>query len=153
MLGEIQANLQQWEVSVHEGYIRVLESVIIRLSILLIGIGIVMGFSELWRRATFRYVHEPRRRHQLLLLRRFVTAILLAVVLVMGFVSEFGSLATFAGFLTAGIAVALQTIILSVAAYFFLLGRHGIRVGDRITVSGVRETLLMWGWFGFPLWN
>jgi len=58
-------------------------------------------------------------------------------VLLMGFVSEFGSLATFAGFLTAGIAVALQTIILSVAAYFFLLGRHGIRVGDRISVSGV----------------
>ena len=55
----------------------------------------------------------------------------------MGFVSEFGSLATFAGFLTAGIAVALQTVILSVAAYFFLLGRHGIRVGDRISISGV----------------
>jgi small-conductance mechanosensitive channel len=137
LLGEIQANLQQWEISVHEGYIRILESVLIRIAILLIGIGIVMGFSELWRRATFRYVREPRRRHQLLLLRRFVTAILLAVVLVMGFVSEFGSLATFAGFLTAGIAVALQTIILSVAAYFFLLGRHGIKVGDRITVSGV----------------
>jgi small-conductance mechanosensitive channel len=96
-----------------------------------------LGFSEIWRKATFRYVRESRRRHQLLLLRRFVTGILLAMVLLLGFVSEFGSLATFAGFLTAGIAVALQTIILSVAAYFFLLGRHGIRVGDRISVSGV----------------
>ena len=72
-----------------------------------------------------------------MLLRRIVTDILLAIVLALGFVSEFGSLATFAGFLTAGIAVALQTIILSVAAYFFLIGRHGVRVGDRITVSGV----------------
>jgi small-conductance mechanosensitive channel len=61
----------------------------------------------------------------------------MAIVLIMGFVSEFGSLATFAGFLTAGIAVALQTLILSVAAYFFLIGRQGLKVGDRITVSGV----------------
>ena len=105
--------------------------------LLLIGIGIVLGFSELWRKATFRYVREARRRHQLLLLRRIVTGLLMAIVLVLGFVSEFGSLATFAGFLTAGIAVALQTVILSVAAYFFLIGRHGIKVGDRITVSGV----------------
>ena len=72
-----------------------------------------------------------------MLLRRFITGFLMAVVIILGFVSEFHSLATFAGFLTAGIAVALQTVILSVAAYFFLIGRYGVRVGDRITVSGV----------------
>ncbi len=137
LLAECQASLRQWEISVHTGYIQILEAFIIRVSILLIGIGIVLGLSELWRKATFRYVRELRRRHQLLLLRRIVTYICLAIVFALGFVSEFGSLATFAGFLTAGIAVALQTIILSVAAYFFLIGRHGVRVGDRITVSGV----------------
>jgi len=137
LLGECQSSLRQWEVSVHAGYIQILESFLVRVTILLIGIGIVLGFSELWRRATFRYVREVRRRHQVLLLRRIVTGLLMAVVLALGFVSEFGSLATFAGFLTAGIAVALQTIILSVAAYFFLIGRQGVRVGDRITVSGV----------------
>ena len=46
-------------------------------------------------------------------------------------------MATFAGFITAGLAVGLQTILLSVAAYFFLVGRWGIRVGDRISVAGV----------------
>jgi small-conductance mechanosensitive channel len=58
-------------------------------------------------------------------------------VLIFGFVTQFSSLATFAGFITAGIAVGLQTILLSVAAYFFIIGRYGVRVGDRITVSGV----------------
>ena len=72
-----------------------------------------------------------------MLIRRVVTGFLMAVVIAMGFISEFSSLATFAGFLTAGIAVALQTVILSVAAYFFLIGRYGVRVGDRITVGGV----------------
>ena len=137
LLDESQANLQQWEVSVRRGYTHTLELFLSRVVLLLIGIGIVLGFSELWRKATFRYVREARRRHQLLLLRRIVTGLLMAIVLVLGFVSEFGSLATFAGFLTAGIAVALQTVILSVAAYFFLIGRHGVKVGDRITVAGV----------------
>ena len=41
------------------------------------------------------------------------------------------------GVITAGIAVALQTIILSIAAYFFMIGRSGLRVGDRITIAGV----------------
>jgi small-conductance mechanosensitive channel len=59
------------------------------------------------------------------------------VVLTLGFVSEFSSLATFAGFITAGIAVGLQAVLLSVAAYFFIIGRYGIRVGDRISVAGV----------------
>ncbi|HUO04608.1 MAG TPA: mechanosensitive ion channel domain-containing protein, partial [Candidatus Binataceae bacterium] len=36
----------------------------------------------------------------------------------------------------AGIALALQNVILSIAGYFFLIGRFGIRVGDRVEISG-----------------
>jgi hypothetical protein len=151
LLGEIQVNLRQWEASVHRGYFRILESVLIRISILLIGIGIVMGLSELWRKATFRYVREARTQRQILLVRRIVTGFLLAVVLILGFVNEFGSLATFAGFITAGLAVALQTLILSVAAYFFLIGRQGLKVGDRITVSGVTGDVVDVGLIRFYL--
>jgi hypothetical protein len=114
-------------------------------------IGIVMGLSELWRKATFRYVHETRRQRQLLLVRRIVTGFLMAMVLILGFVNEFGSLATFAGFITAGIAVALQTLILSVAAYFILIGRQGLRVGDRVTVSGVTGDVVDVGLIRFYL--
>ena len=60
---------------------------------------------------------------------------LIAAVLTMGVVSDFSSLATFAGFATAGIAVGLQAVLLSVAAYFFVIGRYGIRIGDRISVG------------------
>ena len=71
------------------------------------------------------------------MLRQFVIGFLFGIVIILGFVSEFSSLATFAGFVTAGIAVGLQTVLLSVAAYFFVIGRYGIRVGDRISISGV----------------
>src|SRR5581483_10785354 len=93
--------------------------------------------SEFWRRATFRYIRDPRRRRQFLVLRRVVVASAIILVLVLSFITEFGSLATYAGLLTAGIAVALQNVILSVVAYFFLIGRYGVRIGDRITISGV----------------
>jgi small-conductance mechanosensitive channel len=102
-----------------------------------LALGIVAILSEVWRRLTFRYIHDPRRRRQFLLLRRFVMGFLVGVVLITGFVSEFSSLATFAGFVTAGIAVGLQALLLSVAAYFFVVGRYGIRVGDRISIAGV----------------
>ncbi len=137
VLDESQASLRQWESSIHYGYLHILETVAIRLGFLLGGIVIVLVLSELTQKAIFRYVRDVRKRHQLLLLRRIVTVLLMTIVLALGFVSEFASLATFAGFLTAGIALALQTVIVSVAAYFFLIGRHGVRVGDRITVSGV----------------
>jgi small-conductance mechanosensitive channel len=61
----------------------------------------------------------------------------LTIVIVFGLVSEVGSLATYAGLITAGLAVALQNVILAVVAYFFLIGRYGVRVGDRITLAGV----------------
>jgi len=137
VLDESQASLRQWQSSIHSGYLRILETVAIRLAFLLGGIIIVLLLSEVSQKAILRYVRDARKRHQLLLLRRIVTVVLMAIVLAMGFVSEFASLATFAGFITAGIALALQTVIVSVAAYFFLIGRHGVRVGDRITVSGV----------------
>ena len=57
--------------------------------------------------------------------------------MIFGLVTQFSSLATFAGFIVAGLAVGLQTILLSVVAYFFIIGRYGVRVGDRITIAGV----------------
>jgi small-conductance mechanosensitive channel len=59
------------------------------------------------------------------------------IALILGFISDFSSLATFTGFLTAGIAVSLQAVLLFIAAYFFIIGRHGIRVGDRISIAGI----------------
>jgi small-conductance mechanosensitive channel len=60
-----------------------------------------------------------------------------SLIVVLAFASQLGSAVTFAGLLTAGVAVALQNVIVSVVAYFFLIGKYGIRVGDRIQIAGV----------------
>jgi len=58
-------------------------------------------------------------------------------VVMINFSDEIGSAATVVGFAAAGIAVALQNVILSIAGYFFLIGRFGIRAGDRVQIGGV----------------
>jgi small-conductance mechanosensitive channel len=109
---------------------------------LALGLVFVLGVSELWRRTISRYVQDHRRRRQLLVLRKVVVSGAVMVTLILGFITEFGSLATYAGFVTAGVAVALQNPILSVVGYFFLIGRYGFRVGDRVTISGVTGDVL-----------
>lgn len=106
-------------------------------ALLVTSVAVILGISAVWRRATFRYLHDSRRRRQFLTLRRVTTGAALVIVGFVAFLSEVGSLATYIGFLTAGLAVALQNVILAVVAYFFLIGRYGVRVGDRITMAGV----------------
>ena len=136
-LDESRANLTQWRQSLGQEYHVMLHSVLTRVCSIALSLGLLTLLSAVWRRFIFRYVHDVRRRRQFLILRRFIVGFLMGIVIILGFVSEFSSLATFAGFITAGLAVGLQTILLSVAAYFFLIGRYGIRVGDRISISGI----------------
>lgn len=137
LLEQQRANYIEWRRSIVRESTATFEALLIRLVGIALALGIVAVLSEVWRRLTFRYIHDPRRRRQFLLMRRFVMGFLVGVVLIAGFVSEISSLATFAGFVTAGIAVGLQALLLSVAAYFFVVGRYGIRVGDRISIAGV----------------
>ena len=113
------------------------KGLLLRLLGLALILGVLLGVSELWRRATFRYITDARRRYQFLLIRRIVLWCLIAIIVATAFASELGAITTFAGLLTAGIAVALQNVILSIAGYFFLIGRYGVRVGDRVNINGV----------------
>jgi small-conductance mechanosensitive channel len=137
LLNFYQRSLTNWRGAVHDQYSSELKSLLWRMGGLLAILGVIFFFSDLWRRATFRYVQDARRRYQFLLLRRILVWFVVAVVITVTFASELGSLATFAGLLTAGVAVALQNVILSVAGYFFLIGKYGVRVGDRVQVAGV----------------
>jgi small-conductance mechanosensitive channel len=137
ILEQARGNLLSWRTAVDAERATLLHSLLIRVCSIAFALALILALGEIWRRATSRYVQDIRRRRQLLLIRRMVIGFLSGLVLIFGFVTQFSSLATFAGFITAGIAVGLQTILLSVAAYFFIVGRYGVRVGDRITVAGV----------------
>jgi hypothetical protein len=84
-----------------------------------------------------RYVHEPRRRYQFLLVRTILMWVVIVAIVGLSFVTEISSFATFAGLITAGVAVAMQSVLVSVVGYFFLIGKYGVRVGDRVQIGNV----------------
>lgn len=137
VLDSVRGTLSEWHGDTDLSYRQELKRLLIHLSVLVIAILIIFGASEVWRSATLRYVQDIRRRNQIMLLRRIVVSLAIFLIIIFMLVTEVGSIATFAGFITAGLAVALQTVILSVVAYFLLIGKWGIRVGDRISISGV----------------
>ncbi len=61
------------------------------------------------------------------------------------FATEISSLATFAGLITAGLAVAMQSVLVSIVGYFFLIGKYGIRVGDRVQIGNVTGEVIELG--------
>jgi small-conductance mechanosensitive channel len=136
-LEQAHASLEAWRAAVNQEYTSLRWSLLVRVFAIAIALAVIFILGEVWRRATTRYVRDVRRRRQLLVLRRLAVGFLSGLVMIFGLVTQFSSLATFAGFITAGIAVGLQTILLSVAAYFFIIGRYGVKVGDRITITGV----------------
>ena len=75
--------------------------------------------------------------------------LLTVLVLVVGVISIWfddpGRLGTAAGLVTAGVAVALQRVITSFAAYFIILRGRIYTVGDRITMGGVRGDVVALG--------
>jgi small-conductance mechanosensitive channel len=137
LLGLYQKSLENWHTEVRGDLKGQLERLLARLAILAVFIGVVLVFAEIGKRAIYRYVHEPHRRYQFLLLRKILLAFAIVVMVGFAFASRLESAVTFAGLLTAGLAVALQSVLVSVVGYFFLIGKYGIRVGDRVQISGV----------------
>lgn len=137
LLDLYKSNLTRWRNTVEAQYQMDLKNLGVRLLVLALVVVTFIVLGEVWKRATFRYVHDFRRRYQFLLLRRILLWLVIGITIAFALATEIGSLATFAGLITAGIAVALQNVILAVAGYFFLIGRYGVRVGDRVQISGV----------------
>jgi small-conductance mechanosensitive channel len=137
LLDTFQRTLNNWRENVKDDIHDDLRELLFRVGVLAILVALVFGIGEIWRRTTFRYVHETRRRYQFLLLRRIVMWVAIGLIIIVTFASQLGSAVTFAGLITAGVAVALQNVIVSIVAYFFLIGKYGIRVGDRVQIAGV----------------
>jgi small-conductance mechanosensitive channel len=137
LLDLYQKNLNTWGSTLRSRRLVEIKGLLVRLAFLAFVIAIVIVASMLWQRAVYRYVQERRRRYQLLLLRKFVLWFLIAIIVAFAFASRLGSVVTFAGLITAGVAVALQNVILAMVGYFFLIGRFGIRAGDRVQIGDV----------------
>src|SRR5205807_8908421 len=110
LLDIYKRNSSNWRVVVNTQYKSALKSLLIRLAILMAALGLVLVIAHLWRNVTFRYIQDHRRRHQFLVLRRIIVWVVIITMVVVASVSGLGGISTFAGLLTAGVAVALQNV-------------------------------------------
>ncbi|HEY2107947.1 MAG TPA: mechanosensitive ion channel family protein [Candidatus Binataceae bacterium] len=138
-------NLAQWRSQVLRHNNQVLHALLMRVGGLLLVAALIAVLAMIWRNLAVRYVEDVNRRRQILKVRNVTVVILVIIVLLFNFTSELGALATVVGFAAAGIAVALQDVIMSIAGYFRLSGRFGIKHGDRVELQGVRGEVVELG--------
>ncbi|MBV8842963.1 MAG: mechanosensitive ion channel family protein [Bryobacterales bacterium] len=144
-------NVERWRVAVRQRFTTALRELLIRIAGLALLLLAITGGVALWRRLTFRYVNDIQRRRHLMQFSRILAVVIIALVLLFDFANQLGELATVMGFAAAGIALALQNVILSLAGYFYVSGRYGIRVGDRVQISGINGDVLEIGLFKITL--
>ena len=136
-LDDCSRDLSDWKDLLSQHIKGLSSRIALRLLALLLTVGAVFTVSRLISRAMPRYVPDERRQHQLHSIRKVALSVAIALIIFLGFFTDLSSLGTFIGLLTAGLAVSLQNVILSVIAYFQFFGAFGLKVGDRITISGV----------------
>jgi hypothetical protein len=137
LLQQYRHNLANWRDASQRQYQEALRALAVRALTLAGILAAIFALAEIWRRSVLRYVHEPRRRHKFLLIRSILLWPIVIGVVGLSFITEISTFATFAGLLTAGLAVAMQSLLASVVGYFLLIGKYGIRVGDRIQIGAV----------------
>ena len=140
-----KATVNEWQNLLDQRLRATFRLFLIKLAVLAVTIAIPLVIGEAVRRAIKKYIRDPKRQRQANMARRIIVAVVILFILLFNFISDFSSFATFAGFMTAGLAVALQSVLLSLVAHFFFYGRYGVRSGDRVNVAGVTGDILQIG--------
>jgi hypothetical protein len=130
--GDVQATADTFDREISH----VLRGLAMQLVGVVLALATIMLGAVLWRVAVARYVANPYHRRLLLTARQVVVVMAITLVLVFHFATELTALVAALGFVAAGIAFALQNVILAVAGYFSMAAPNGIRVGDRVSLQG-----------------
>jgi small-conductance mechanosensitive channel len=151
LLEEYESRLLPWRTAVAQQYRQAWKQLVVRLLIVVLIVGLLIGTGEISRRLALGRIQDPNRRRVISMAHRLLTMFAVAVVALLSVASDLSSFATYFGLLTAGMAVALQNVILASLGYLVLMGKRGIRIGDRIQVSGITGDVINMGMLQFQL--
>ena len=151
LLGEYESHLLPWQTAVASQYRQAWKKLVVRLLIVMSIVGLLFGVGEISRRLALGRIPDPNRRRVVSMVHRLLTLFAIAVVALFSVASDLRSLATYLGLLSAGLLLALQNVILASLGSLVLLGKRGIRVGDRVQVSGITGDVINMGVLQFQL--
>ncbi len=145
LVGIYKSDLARWRALVVSQYVATWKKLILRLIVFAIVISVLLAVARALSRFTVRYVRDTSHRRTILITERIVLWLCILLIVAFAFGSNLTSLATFFGLLTAGLAVAMQNVILAVLGYMVLVGKLHLHLGDRIQISGVTGEIVELG--------
>jgi small-conductance mechanosensitive channel len=151
LLAEYNSHLLPWRMAVAGQYRQAWKELLIRLVVVSLIIGLLLAIGQLSRRFALRRVRDPNRRRFISMSHQFLTLFAITVVIVFVLASDLRSVATYFGLLSAGLLLALENVILATLGSLLLVGKRGIRIGDRVQVSGVTGDVIDMGLLQFQL--
>jgi len=151
LLAEYKSHVLPWRMAVVGQYKQAWKQLMVRLIVVSLIIGLLLVLSQLSRRFALRRVHDPNRRRFIIMSHQFLTLFAITVVIVFVLASDLKSVATYFGLLSAGLLLALENVILATLGSLLLVGKRGIRIGDRVQVSGVTGDVIDMGMLQFQL--
>jgi len=80
-------------------------------------------------------IEDLNQRYQWRKFSLYISVFILILFLAFNWLGLIGSVGTFLGLMTAGIAIALKDPIVNIVAWFFILVRQPFKVGDRIQIG------------------
>ena len=151
LLAEYKSHLLPWRITVASQYGQAWKQLLNRVIVVLSIIGVLLAGGQLSRRFTLRHVHDPNRRRFISMSHQFLTLFAITVVIVFVLASDLKSVATYFGLLSAGLLLALENVILATLGSLLLVGKRGIKIGDRVQVSTVTGDVIDMGLLQFQL--
>jgi len=112
---------------------------------------LLLAIGPVSRRLATRRVQDPNRQRLIAMFHQFLTLFAIAVVILFVLASDLKSVATYFGLLSAGLLLALQNVIPASLGALLLVGKRGIRIGDRVQVSGITGDVINMGLLQFQL--
>ena len=105
-----------------------------------------------------RWTSDQRRVHTLRTISSLAIQVVSLILVLLVIVGPPSQVPTILGLATAGITVVFQDFILAFFGWFILMGKHGIRVGDRVEINSVAGEVTEIGLFRTTLvetgnWN
>ena len=151
LLEEYKSHLLRWRAAVASQYRQAWKKLAVHLLIVALIVGVLFGIGEISRRLALRRVQDPNRQRLIGMIHHFLTLFAIAVVILFVLASDLKSVATYFGLLSAGLLLELQNVILASLGSLLLVGKRGIRIGDRVQVSGITGEVINMGMLQFQL--
>ena len=107
---------------------------------LLSSIIVVVGWfilDTLLKRLVFDKVEDYTLRYQWQKIVKYITVILVIILLTKIWFGAFESLGTYLGLVSAGLAIAFKDLLVNLAGWVFIMIRKPLKVGDRVQIGDV----------------